>query len=167
MLKKGLRIFIFSGFLFIIFSFANSALADLQACTCVDLTKATTPTCADCTALCSGNNHQGTKGCVPVANLPGTNSGNGSATYVSLTNPLGSAIDSPQILMGKIINSVLGIVGSIALIMFIFGGFTWMTSGGSAEKIKKGRDIIVWSAIGLAIIFASYGLVRFLLSAIK
>jgi hypothetical protein len=38
-----------------------------------------------------------------------------------------------------------------------------MTSGGSAEKIKKGRDIIIWSAIGLVVIFASYGLVRFLL----
>lgn len=83
-----------------------------------------------------------------------------------LENPLGS-IKSPQELIGKIINSVLGVVGSLALLMFVFGGLTWMTSGGSSEKVKKGRDIIVWSAIGLAVIFLSYGLVRFLILNIK
>jgi uncharacterized membrane protein YjfL (UPF0719 family) len=61
----------------------------------------------------------------------------------------------------------MGLVGSIALLMFIYGGFTWMTSGGSAEKVKKGREILMWSAIGLVIIFASYGLVRFLILNIK
>ena len=83
-----------------------------------------------------------------------------------LKNPLGT-ITTPQLLIGKIINSVLGVVGSVALLMFIFGGLTWMTSGGSAEKIKKGRDIIVWSTLGLAIIFASYGLVRFVILTLK
>ncbi len=83
-----------------------------------------------------------------------------------LINPLGT-ISTPQALIGKIINAVLGIVGSLALLMFVYGGLTWMTSAGSQEKVKKGRDIIVWSAIGLAIIFASYGLVRILISKIS
>ncbi len=83
-----------------------------------------------------------------------------------LTNPLGS-IDTPQALIGKIINTVLGVVGSIALLMFVYGGITWMTSSGSADKVKKGRDTIVWSAIGLAIIFSAYGLVRVLIEGIK
>lgn len=84
-----------------------------------------------------------------------------------LTNPLCPVnkpnCTSPQLLIGTIINAVLGVVGSLALLMFIYGGLTWMTSGGSAEKVKKGRDIIIWSAIGLAIIFMSYGLVRFII----
>ena len=84
-----------------------------------------------------------------------------------LTNPLGDSVNTPQALIGKIINAVLGIVGSLALLMFVYGGLTWMTSSGSQEKVKKGRDIIVWSAIGLAIIFASYGLVRVLLNYVK
>jgi len=83
-----------------------------------------------------------------------------------LTNPLGS-VSTPQALIGKIINAVLGVVGSLALLMFVYGGLTWMTSSGSQEKVKKGRDIIVWSAIGLAIIFASYGLVRILLNSVQ
>lgn len=84
---------------------------------------------------------------------------------VCLDNPLN--VDSPQLLIGQIINSVLGVVGSIALVMFIYGGLTWMTSGGSSEKVKKGRDVIVWSAVGLIVIFISYGLVRFLILNIK
>lgn len=82
-----------------------------------------------------------------------------------LNNPLST--DSPQVLIGNVINAIMGIVGSIALLMFIFGGLTWMTSGGSSEKVKKGKDIIVWSAIGLVVIFSSYALVRFLIINVK
>ncbi len=82
-----------------------------------------------------------------------------------LTNPLGD-IDTPQKLIGKVINSVLGIVGSLALLMFVYGGLTWMTSSGNQEKVKKGKDIIVWSAIGLAIIFSAYGLTRVLIEGV-
>jgi len=82
-----------------------------------------------------------------------------------LQNPLGS-ITSPQALIGRIIDSVLGVVGSIALLMFVYGGLTWMTSSGNDEKVKKGRDIILWSAIGLVVIFMSYALTRFVLSTI-
>ncbi len=99
---------------------------------------------------------------------PGNSNTNSPKTPCAtcLENPLGET-KTPQLLIAKIINSVLGVVGSIALLMFIYGGLTWMISGGSAEKIKKGRDIIIWSAIGLVIIFASYGLVRVLILAVK
>ncbi len=82
-----------------------------------------------------------------------------------LQNPLG-AIDTPTKLIGKVLNSVFGIVGSLALVMFVYGGLTWMTSSGNQEKIQKGRDILVWSAIGLFVIFSSYALVRVVLTTI-
>ncbi|MDI6751434.1 MAG: pilin [bacterium] len=77
---------------------------------------------------------------------------------VCLTDPLKGA--TPQTLIGKIINAVLGIVGSIALLMFIAGGFTWMTAMGNKEKIQKGQDTLVWATIGLIIIFSAYALVN-------
>jgi hypothetical protein len=82
---------------------------------------------------------------------------------VSLTNPLGGeGDDAPSVnsIIGRVINAILGVIGSLALLMFVYGGITWMTSSGSPEKIKKGRDIIVWSVIGLAVIFFSYALVN-------
>ena len=64
-------------------------------------------------------------------------------------------------MIGKVINAIMGIVGSLALAMFIFGGFTWMLAAGSSERVKKGKDIIIWAAIGLVVIFSSYALVQF------
>lgn len=87
-----------------------------------------------------------------------------SPTAVTLTNPLG--VDTPQALIGRIINSVLGVVGSIALLMFVYGGLIWMTSSGNPDKVKKGRDTLVWSAIGLVVIFSAYGLTRYVLATV-
>ncbi len=93
--------------------------------------------------------------------------GGGGTASVNLTNPLGTGT-TPQALIGRIINAVLGIVGSIALAMFIYGGFTWMTSSGNSEKVQKGKDILIWAALGLVVIFASYALVKFVIfTAIK
>jgi len=88
----------------------------------------------------------------------------GGGGTVKLDNPLGT--DSPQELIGKIINAVLGVVGSIALLMFIYGGLVWMTAAGNAERVQKGKDILIWAALGIVIIFASYALVKFVFVSI-
>jgi len=59
--------------------------------------------------------------------------GNLSGGSVSLTNPLGN-VSSPQILIGRVINGILSVVGSLALVMFIYGGLLWMTSAGSNQR---------------------------------
>jgi hypothetical protein len=56
---------------------------------------------------------------------------------------------------------LLGFVGSAVLVFFIYGGFVWLTSGGSADKIKKGKDIVVNSIIGLIIVFGAFMIVQF------
>ena len=84
---------------------------------------------------------------------------------VCLENPI-TGIDSPNQLIGQIINGVLGIVGSLALVMFIYGGFVWMLAAGSNEKVQKGKDILVWATIGLVVIFAAFAIVDFILRGI-
>ena len=88
----------------------------------------------------------------------------GGTQPVNLENPLGEK-DIRKII-GRVISAALGIVGSLALVIFIFGGVTWMTSGGNEEKIKKGKQMILWAALGLAVIFASYAAVRFILTSL-
>lgn len=83
-------------------------------------------------------------------------------TY-KLKSPIGE-VTGPE-LIGRIIKTVLGVVGALALAMFVYGGFTWLTSGGSPDKIQKGKDILMWAVIGLIIIFTSYTLVDFVLTA--
>ena len=93
--------------------------------------------------------------------------GDGKASPpVTLTDPLDGKGKNPNELIGTIITAILGVVGSLALLMFIFGGLTWMTAAGSKEKIQKGKDILVWSTIGLVVIFMSYSIVKFVLKDI-
>jgi hypothetical protein len=97
---------------------------------------------------------------------PATNNCTLSSSPVPpLPNPLGAGT-TPQTLIGKVIAAALGVVGSLALLMFIFGGLTWMTSAGSAERVTKGKGIMIWAALGLIIIFTSYALVRFVIEGI-
>ncbi len=150
MSKKIVFVSLVFGFLFWPFlSFAADHCAGGGSCT------ATTKT--QCEAI---------SGCAWVVESGSTNGSSCPTGTVCLTNPLGS-INSPQLLIGRIINTILGVVGSLALLMFIYGGLTWMTSSGAPDKVKKGRDIIIWSAIGLVIIFAAYALVSFLISNVK
>jgi len=92
-----------------------------------------------------------------------------SANTVKLTNPLTGNQSSKSLpeFLGQIISYAMGIIGSIALVMFIYGGLTWMLSGGNSEQVGKGKQIIIWSALGVAIIFAAYALVRFVIVAIS
>lgn len=61
---------------------------------------------------------------------------------------------------------VLGIIGSLALLMFIYGGLSFLISGGSSEKVSKAKGIIAAAAIGLIIVFASFLIIKFVLKAL-
>lgn len=50
---------------------------------------------------------------------------------------------------------ILGIVGSLTLVMFIYGGVLLLISGGSSEKIDKAKKAMVAAVIGLAIVLGS------------
>ena len=69
-------------------------------------------------------------------------------------------------LLLNIANAALAVIGSLALVFFVFGGFTLILSQGNPEKVKKGRDILVAAVIGLIIAFAAYVVIRFLGEAV-
>jgi hypothetical protein len=56
---------------------------------------------------------------------------------------------------------ILSISGSLALLFFVYGGFTFLISAGSSEKITKAKTILVNAVIGLVIVFASYMIIDF------
>ncbi|HBU07430.1 MAG TPA: hypothetical protein DEB09_05100 [Candidatus Magasanikbacteria bacterium] len=54
------------------------------------------------------------------------------------------------------------VVGLLAVFMIIRSGLVWVTSGGSAEKIKEAQKLISGSIIGLIIALLSYSLLNVL-----
>lgn len=79
---------------------------------------------------------------------------------VGILNKTGTG--DPQTLIGKFIRVSMGILGSIALAMMVYGGFLYLTSMGNSERQRKGVTTVLWSSLGLTIIFSSYIIVKFL-----
>ncbi|MBT3418896.1 MAG: hypothetical protein HN429_01155 [Candidatus Magasanikbacteria bacterium] len=61
---------------------------------------------------------------------------------------------------------IFRIIGTVAFVLFIAGGFVMITSFGNAEKFKKGRDILIAATVGLIIAFSAFFLVRELLDVL-
>ncbi len=85
---------------------------------------------------------------------------------VTLENPLGN-ITNPTQLYARLIFAFMGMTGVVALIMFLIGGWQWLTAGGNAEKVKKGEETIIWAVFGLVLIFASYAILRAVFETLK
>ncbi len=62
--------------------------------------------------------------------------------------------------------AILGVCGSLALLIFFYGGVVWITAMGEAKKIALGKEIITKAVIGLAIIFGSYAFINFLIAGL-
>lgn len=82
-----------------------------------------------------------------------------------LTNPLETTNINEVI--GRLITSLLGVTGSIALLMFVYGGFLWLISAGEPDKVKKGKEVMKWSVLGLVVIVGAYTIVRAIVSALE
>ena len=109
---------------------------------------------------------------INYVNAEATGKGNSDATNpdtsssaVPLDNPLGQGKTDIPTLLGNVINAIMGVIGSLALVMFIYGGIIWMLSAGNQEQVTKGKNILIWAAVGLFIIFSSYALVKLVLTA--
>ena len=66
----------------------------------------------------------------------------------------------------NVVKLILGLSGSLALVYFLYGGFNLLTSAGSPDKIKRGKEIILSAIIGLAIAFSAFALVQFVVTAL-
>lgn len=61
---------------------------------------------------------------------------------------------------------LLSILGSVALLFFIYGGFVWLTAGGNEERIKRGRDILTHTVIGVIIVLAAWLIINFVIMSL-
>lgn len=108
-------------------------------------------------------NAQLPQGCIGT-DCPQGSGNQGSNGAIVLPKPID--VDDPRILVGNIIKIALGLVGSLALVMFIYGGLMMMVSSGNSDLISKGRNTLIWAVLGLVVIFSSYTIINFVLTRI-
>jgi hypothetical protein len=64
-----------------------------------------------------------------------------------------------------VINIFSWIVGVISVIMIIWGGFKYITSGGDSNNVTAAKNTILYAIIGLVIVALAQVIVRFVLGA--
>ena len=77
--------------------------------------------------------------------------------------------DGPDLLVivQNLLNATFGVVGIIAVVMIIIGGFYYMTSQGSPEKVQKGKNTILYGIVGLIICLSAFAIVNFILASLN
>jgi len=63
-------------------------------------------------------------------------------------------------IIAQIINGLLSILGTLFIVLIIYGGFKWMTSQGNEDKVKKARELMINATIGVIIVLLAYLIVK-------
>ena len=81
--------------------------------------------------------------------------------------------DTPKNLTGDggifttIVNVMLFVVGALSVIMLIWGGIRYATSGGSSSAVTSAKNTIMYAIIGLVVAFLAYAIVNWVLFAVN
>lgn len=87
----------------------------------------------------------------------GINDANGGAPKEEAATTLNKTITN-------IINLLSVVVGIVAVIMIIFAGFRYITSGGKQESVTSAKNTILYAVIGLIIVALAQIIARFVLN---
>lgn len=83
--------------------------------------------------------------------------GNGSSTVCK------SKGDDLPSLLKTVVNTLLFVLGMVAVVMIVIGGIRYTTSNGDAGSIKSAKDTILYSVAGLVVAILSFAIVNFVI----
>ena len=66
----------------------------------------------------------------------------------------------------QVTNTILYIVGIVAVIMLIIGGIKYVVSGGDSKKVTDAKNTVLYAIIGLVICFLAFAIVNFVISSL-
>jgi hypothetical protein len=111
-------------------------------------------------ALGDANNNINKGLCTGVTDATGSEGSNGGCF-----NTDGNGEGTLKTLAQKIINIFSIIVGIVAVIMVIYGGFRYITSGGDSSRVGNAKNTLIYAIIGLIIVALAQFLVHFVLTS--
>ena len=65
-----------------------------------------------------------------------------------------------------ITNTLLFIIGALAVIMIIWGGIRYATSAGNSSSVTTAKNTILYAIVGLVIAFLAFAAVNFVLGSL-
>lgn len=76
-----------------------------------------------------------------------------------------SGEDSDNNLIYKTIDLLVKTLGTLAIFLYVIGGFFIITSQGDENQLQKGKTILTYTSLGLIVAFGSYVMVSIVMSA--
>lgn len=67
-------------------------------------------------------------------------------------------------LVGNYVTVFLGFVGTIAFVVFLYGGFLWMTARGNDDQVAQAKQYLFNGTIGVVVIVLAYSAAYFITS---
>ena len=64
--------------------------------------------------------------------------------------------------IGNIVNILVPIVSTLAVVYFFYGLATFILSAGDEDKAKKGKGIMIWGVVAMFIIVTIFGIIGFM-----
>jgi len=65
-----------------------------------------------------------------------------------------------------VVNIFSAIVGIVSVIMIIYGGFKYISSGGDSGKVTEAKNTIIYAVIGLVVVALAQFIVQFVLNKV-
>ncbi len=66
-----------------------------------------------------------------------------------------------------IANIALFVLGSVAVLMLIYGGVRYTISGGDEKAVTSAKNTILYAVIGIVVAVVAYSIVNFVIGALK
>lgn len=66
-----------------------------------------------------------------------------------------------------IVNMLLFLLGAVAVVMIVIGGFKYVTSNGDSASITSAKNTILYSVVGLVVAILAYAIVNFVVDTFK
>lgn len=64
----------------------------------------------------------------------------------------------------QIVNILLFLIGAVAVIMLVIGGFRYVISGGDQSQVTSAKNTILYAIVGIVVAFLAYAAVNFVLN---
>ena len=106
-----------------------------------------TPIASPAMAVCTGGTVQDGLNCVKPSNTP-----------TELFGPTGA--------FTLIINAALFLIAAVSVLMLVYGGIRYTTSGGNAANVTAAKNTILFAVVGIVVALLAYAIVNWVISAL-
>lgn len=89
---------------------------------------------------------------------------NGGAVTTGSEVCKAAGTDTADSLIETLVNTLLYIVGALAVVVIIAGGIMYTVSGGDQNNITRAKNIITYAVVGLLVSFIAYAIVNWVLN---